>query len=288
VGVAGELYIGGAGVARGYLNRAELTAERFIASPFVEGERLYKTGDVGRYLADGNIEFLGRNDDQVKIRGFRIELGEIEARLSSHAGVAEATVVAREDGEGGKRLVAYYTEAGSGEGVSVSKLRTYLSESLPEYMVPSAYVQMTAFPLTPNGKLDRRALPAPEWTSQDYEAPEGELEQAAAAAYAEVLGMDLWRIGRNDNFFELGGNSLSAMRLMNRLQERLGIELALRNLFEQPTVAGAAQVAQRQKGPSSPDVQTMPSRLGLVNEIDSLSDEEVETMLANLQRDTAR
>jgi acyl carrier protein len=155
-------------------------------------------------------------------------------------------------------------------------------------MVPSAYVQMTVFPLTPNGKLDRGALPAPEWTSQDYEAPEGELEHTAAAAYAEVLGMDLGRIGRNDNFFELGGNSLSAMRLMNRLQERLGIELSLRNLFEQPTVAGAAEAAQRQKGPSSLEVQTMPSRLELVNEIDSLSDEEVETMLATLQRETAR
>ncbi|TBF86378.1 amino acid adenylation domain-containing protein, partial [Rhizobium leguminosarum] len=169
VGVAGELHIGGAGVARGYLNRPELTAERFVADPYagVAGARMYRTGDLGRWLADGTIEYLGRNDFQVKIRGFRIELGEIEARLASHPGVGEAVVVARQDGDGAeaddKRLVAYYTRAAdAGRDLSAEALRSHLSAVLPDYMVPSAYVLMEAFPLTPNGKLDRKALPAPD------------------------------------------------------------------------------------------------------------------------------
>jgi len=179
VGVSGEIHIGGAGVARGYLHRPELTSERFIASPFVAGERLYRTGDLGRYLADGTIEYLGRNDHQVKIRGFRIELGEIEARLSSYPGVGEAVVVAREEA-GEKRLVAYYTQAGDGAGVEVDGLRGHLCSVLPDYMVPAAYVRLDALPLTPNGKLDRQALPAPEgdaYARGGYEAPVGEIEE---------------------------------------------------------------------------------------------------------------
>ena len=178
VGVRGELYIGGAGVARGYLNRAELTAERFLKDPFVGdgAERMYRTGDLGRYLADGNIEFLGRNDDQVKIRGYRIELGEIEARLAEYAGVRDAVVMAREDTGGDKRLVAYYTSAESGgSSAGAEKLRGYLSARLPEYMVPAAYVRLESLPLTPNGKLDRKALPAPEaeaYATHGYEAPQ--------------------------------------------------------------------------------------------------------------------
>ncbi|MCC8968878.1 AMP-binding protein, partial [Bradyrhizobium sp. Pear76] len=164
-GAVGELYIGGAGVARGYLNQPELTAERFIASPFVDGDRLYRTGDLGRYLPDGNLEFLGRNDDQVKIRGFRIEPGEIAARLCEHARVREAVVVARQNRAGDKHLIAYVVgsdEAGSDDGGGLAgALRAHLSARLPDYMVPAAFVPIAALPLTVNGKLDRKALPAP-------------------------------------------------------------------------------------------------------------------------------
>ncbi|WP_338077495.1 non-ribosomal peptide synthetase [Bradyrhizobium quebecense] len=219
-GAAGELYIGGAGVARGYLNRPELTAERFIASPFVDGDRLYRTGDLGRYLPDGNLEFLGRNDEQVKIRGFRIEPGEIAARLCEHAWVREAVVVAQQDGAGEKRLVAYVvcaSEAGSDEddgGGLAGALRAHLSARLPDYMVPAAFVRLAALPLTVNGKLDRKALPGPAdaaYALAAYEAPRGEVETMLAGIWAELLGVE--RIGRHDNFFELGGHSLLAVQL---------------------------------------------------------------------------
>src|SRR5215831_14297542 len=214
VGVAGEMYIGGAGVARGYLNRRELTAERFMGDRFVEegGERMYRTGDLGRWRNDGNIEFLGRNDFQVKIRGFRIELGEIEARLSEYAGIEQVVVVTREDEKEDKRLVAYYTStAGSAAGVGVEDIRGYLLERLPGYMVPAVYVKLETLPLTANGKLDRRALPEPDggaYLRHGYEAPQNELESQLAGLWAELLGVE--RIGRNDNFFELGGHSLLA------------------------------------------------------------------------------
>src|SRR3984885_7811526 len=203
IGVAGEMYIGGAGVARGYLNRPELTAEKFVADPFTTeaGARMYRTGDVGKWLEDGNIEFVGRNDEQVKIRGFRIELGEIEATLASHALVREAVVVAREDEPGEKRLVAYYTNSET-NGLSAEELRGHLSGKLPEYMVPAAYVLLERMPLTPNGKLDRKGLPAPEvdaYAVREYEAPRGETEEALAAIWSELLHIE--RVGRHDNFF---------------------------------------------------------------------------------------
>ncbi|MDA9489392.1 non-ribosomal peptide synthetase, partial [Bradyrhizobium sp. CCBAU 11361] len=212
-----ELYIGGAGVARGYLNRPELTAERFIASPFVDGDRLYRTGDLGRYLPDGNLEFLGRNDDQVKIRGFRIEPGEIATRLCEHAWVREAVVVARQNRAGDKHLIAYVVcapEAGSDEGDGgglAGALRAHLSARLPDYMVPTAFVPIAALPLTVNGKLDRKALPAPAdeaYALAAYEAPRGEVETMLAGIWAELLGLE--RVGRHDHFFELGGHSLLA------------------------------------------------------------------------------
>ncbi|KAA9382688.1 amino acid adenylation domain-containing protein [Neorhizobium galegae] len=245
-GAVGELYIGGAGVARGYLNRPELTAERFIASPFVEGDRLYRSGDLGRYLPDGNLEFLGRNDDQVKIRGFRIEPGEIATRLCEHAWVREAVVVARQDRAGDQRLVAYVVcgpEAGSddedGSGLA-GALRAHLGGRLPDYMVPAAFVRLDGLPLTPNGKLDRQALPAPDddaYARTAYEAPQGEVETALAGIWQELLGVE--RVGRNDNFFELGGHSLLAVQLMERLR-RLSLGVEVRTLFARPVLADLA------------------------------------------------
>ncbi len=205
VGVVGEIYIGGSGVARGYWKRPELTAEKFLEDPFREDGkgRMYRTGDLGGWLGDGDIEFVGRNDFQVKVRGYRIELGEIEARLREREGVGEAVVVAREDRVGEKRLVAYYTRAAAG---GAEQLREHLAASLPEYMVPAAYVGMERMPLTANGKLDRKALPAPEgdaYVVREYEEPEGEMEESLAGIWAEVLHVE--RVGRQDNFFELGG-----------------------------------------------------------------------------------
>ena len=242
VGVAGEIYIGGAGVARGYLHRADLTSERFIASPFVDGDRLYKTGDVARYLSDGRIEFLGRNDAQVKIRGFRIELGEIEARLSEHELVDEVVVVAREDVSGEKRLVAYYTREGVA-ALTVEALRAHLLGILPEYMVPAAYVQLESLPLTPNGKIDRTSLPEPDdaaYMARAYETPLGDVEQAIARIWSELLGVD--RVGRYDNFFDLGGHSLLAARLMSRMRETFGVELTLTQVFACPVLIDIARL----------------------------------------------
>ncbi|MDR0192479.1 amino acid adenylation domain-containing protein [Pseudomonas yamanorum] len=237
-GVVGELYVGGAGVARGYLNRDELTAERFLADP-VTGLRLYKTGDLGRLLADGSVEYLGRNDDQVKIRGFRIELGEIEARLAGCDGVREAVVIAREDEPGDKRLVAYVIAQPDHVPVA-AELRDHLLLSLAEYMVPSAFVLLDSFPLTTNGKLDRKALPAPDADAlarRGYEAPQGAVETAIASLWQDLLKID--RVGRQDNFFELGGHSLLAVKLIERMRQ-LELSADVRVLFGQPTLAALA------------------------------------------------
>ncbi|MDV0440742.1 non-ribosomal peptide synthetase [Xanthomonas sacchari] len=249
VGAAGELYIGGAGVARGYLDRPELTAQRFLADPFVDAAdaRMYRTGDLGRWLPDGTIEYLGRNDFQVKIRGFRIELGEIEARLATCAGVREAAVVAREDAMGETRLVAYLVPH-AGHTCASAALRERLLQELPEYMVPAAFVTLDAFPLTPNGKLDRQALPAPDQeavASRPYEAPIGEAEQAIATIWEELLGLE--RVGRHDHFFELGGHSLLAVRVVVRLKEALQVEMDLRDVFMSPQLSAlAALIVERQ------------------------------------------
>ncbi|WP_145133656.1 MULTISPECIES: non-ribosomal peptide synthetase, partial [unclassified Pseudomonas] len=247
LGVPGEIYIGGAGVARGYLNRDDLTAERFLKDPFSSesNARMYKTGDLGRYLPDGNIEYLGRNDDQVKIRGFRIELGEIEAKLAQHDAVKEAVVLAREDVPGDKRLVAYFTQS---EAVDIETLRSHLQAQLPAHMVPVAYVHLDALPLTPNGKLDRKALPAPDssaFSLRLYEAPMGDTEMKLAALWAELLKVE--RVGRHDHFFELGGHSLLAVALIERMRKE-GMEADVRVLFGQPTLASvAAAVGQVQR-----------------------------------------
>nr|WP_279607542.1 non-ribosomal peptide synthetase [Burkholderia gladioli] len=248
MGAIGELYIGGVGVARGYLNRADLTAQRFLADPFARAgghpeARMYRTGDLARYLPDGNIVFLGRNDDQVKIRGFRIELGEIEVQLAKHDAVREAIVIARQDPAGNARLLAYVTpqESASREELARS-LREHLTARLPEYMVPAAFVVLETLPLTPNGKLDRRALPEPAddaFVQSRYEAPQGETEQAIAALWSDLLGIE--RIGRHDNFFALGGHSLLAVRMLNRLRAMQAGDLSLSSLFDHPTVSAVAQ-----------------------------------------------
>jgi amino acid adenylation domain-containing protein len=240
VGVAGELYVGGAGVARGYLGRAGLTAERFVPDPFSAGTgaRMYRTGDLGRWRADGTLEFLGRTDFQVKIRGFRIEPGEIEAALLEHEGVREAVVLAREDTPGDRRLVAYVV---GGEAASAEALRAHLGATLPAYMVPAAYVRLERLPLTPNGKLDRRALPAPEgdaYAAREYEAPVGKVEQALAEIWAELLGAE--RVGRGDDFFMLGGHSILAVQMISRVRQAMEVELPLAAVFEKPELSALA------------------------------------------------
>ena len=239
VGVAGELYIGGDGLAEGYLNRPELTAQKFIPNPFDRqpGARLYKTGDLGRYLASGDIEFLVRLDTQVKIRGFRIELGEIEAVLAQHPDVRSTFAIAREDVPGDKRLVAYFVSHDLG-AATINDLRSFLKQKLPEYMVPAAFVKLDTLPLTPNGKVDRRALRAPDWEHSDsvsFVLPHTDTQQVIAEIFAEVL--HIFQVGIHDNYFELGGHSLNATQVVSRLRERFNIELPLRCLFEFPTVA---------------------------------------------------
>ena len=301
MGVAGELYIGGAGVSRGYINRTELNSEKFIANIFsnLEGDKLYKTGDLVRYLSDGNLEFIGRTDRQVKIRGFRIELGEIESALSQYPDVAEAVVIVREEDSGDKRLVAYVvlnSKAGSGAGVSpaqsqespmanrgqdaratlkamanrgqdaratlkpglLGSLRHWMREKLPEYMIPASFVFLESLPLTTNGKVDFKALPAPlpNTSEVDFIAPQTLEEQVLANIWAEVLGVE--KVGREDNFFELGGHSLLATQLIAKVRDRFQVEISLRALFQSPTVANLAAVIAEAKNENKEPVFSLP------------------------------
>ncbi|ALP37431.1 hypothetical protein ASL14_15810 [Paenibacillus sp. IHB B 3084] len=246
VGVLGELVIGGVGVARGYLNRLELTEEKFVDSPFAAGERLYRTGDLGRWMEDGNVDFIGRIDNQAKIRGYRIETGEIESQLLRVEGVREAVVLVRSDANGQKALCAYYTPD-TGAELAVNDLRGALAQELPGYMIPSYFVELERLPLTPNGKIDRKALPAPEGeagSGTEYVAPRNELETKLAAIWQEVLGLAK-EIGVHDNFFDIGGHSLRATTLAGKVFKELNVNLPLRDVFRHSTIAAMAEAIAR-------------------------------------------
>jgi amino acid adenylation domain-containing protein len=252
LGVAGEIHIGGIQVARGYLNRPALTAERFITDPFRKdgSGRLYKTGDLGRWLPNGSIEYLGRNDFQVKIRGLRIELGEIETRLAACAGIREAVVIAREDVPGDKRLIAYLIPE-TGHTPDPGELRRQLAGQLADYMLPSAFVTLEQFPLSTNGKLDRHALPAPDGGSvaaQAYEAPQGPTETVIAALWQELLHLE--QVGRHDQFFELGGHSLLIVTFIERLRQQ-GLSATVRLVFTAPILADMAAAIDAEQNPAT-------------------------------------
>ncbi|HEV3051707.1 MAG TPA: non-ribosomal peptide synthetase, partial [Longimicrobium sp.] len=275
VGVPGELYLGGDGLARGYLGRPALTAERFIPDPFgkVPGARLYRTGDRVRRLPNGELEYLGRMDQQLKVRGFRIEPGEIEAALRAEPGIVDAVVVPREDASGDHALAAYVVPAPGGT-VDVRDLRSRLAERLPPYMVPSFIVPLDALPLTPGGKVDRRALPDPASASlvdhQGFVPPATPEEEAIAAAWSQVLGIA--RVGATDGFFSLGGHSLRAVRIINHIEEALGVRLPVSALFDAPTVRGLAERVVRERERDG----------GLLDRLDwleSLSEEEALALL---------
>jgi len=281
VGVAGELWIGGVQVGRGDWGRPELTAERFVPDRFRggPGARLYRTGDRARHLGDGSIEYLGRLDFQVKLRGFRIELGEIEAVLGQQAGVREAVVVAREDVPGDPRLVAYVVPH-EGAELAIEALRTALRTALPEYMVPAAYVVLAGLPLTGSGKVDRRALPAPEPPSavagRAYTAPRSETERTIAGIWGELLGVAA--VGIHDNFFDLGGHSLLATRVTLRLSRELGVPLPVRRLFDGPTVADLAACIETGRSLEAQRAEAAEA----LSRLDELSDIEVDALLARL------
>jgi acyl carrier protein len=296
VGVAGELYLGGVGLARGYLHRPELTAERFVPDPFSTqpGSRLYKTGDLVRYRADGVVEYLGRLDHQVKVRGYRIEPGEIEAVMCQHPAVAEAVVqLWQSDTEPEDRRLVAYLVARAGQPLVQAELREFVAGRLPGYMVPASFVVLDQLPRLANGKLDRRALPAVRWGREElgrvYRGPRTPVEEVLAGIWAEVLGVE--RVGVEDNFFELGGHSLLATRVMARVREAFGLELPLRRLFETPTIAALARTIDLVQGErvSAATYRIRRVHRGeeqeLLDKLDELSDQEVDSLLRKRLRE---
>ncbi|PEU19965.1 non-ribosomal peptide synthetase, partial [Bacillus wiedmannii] len=242
IGVAGELCLSGAGLAYGYLNRPELTAEKFVSNPFIPGERMYRTGDLARMLPDGNIEFLGRIDHQVKIRGYRIELGEIENQLLKHDEVKEVVVIAREDNNSHQYLCAYFTSDIANEELLIQDIRGNLAKELPEYMIPAFFVRLDKMPLTANGKVDRKALPEPNLSvivGVEYEAPRNEVEEKLVSIWKDILGVE--KIGINHHFFEIGGHSLKATMMISRIHKELMVEMPLRQIFQTPTIKGIGE-----------------------------------------------
>jgi amino acid adenylation domain-containing protein len=278
IGVTGEVYIGGIGLARGYLNRADLTAERFIPSPFskVPGARLYRTGDLARYLHDGNIEFQGRLDDQLKVRGFRIELREIESALELHPSVSETVVLAHNYHDEEKQVVAYIIP--KRQPPPISDLRNFLKDKLPDYMIPAAFVLMESFPLTPSGKLDRKALPTPDGTRSDLEsafiAPRTVAEEIVARIWAQVIKID--RVGIGDNFFDLGGHSLLATQIVARVRDAFQTELPLSKLYENPTVEGIIDALADVRGSR----ETVEEIALILKEVEHLSADELKKLLS--------
>jgi acyl carrier protein len=279
IGVPGEICIGGIGVARGYLNRPELTAEKFIPNPFSAkpDTRLYRTGDRARYLPDGNIEYIGRIDNQVKVRGYRIELGEIESVLGQYPGVRESAVIVRADTVGERWLVAYVVQS-QGRVVTVSELRSFLKQKLPDYMIPAAFVFLDSLPLTPNGKVDRKALPMPDRSrpqlDETFSAPRTPVEELLANIWAEVLKLD--KVGIHDNFFDLGGHSLRATQVVSRVRAAFQVELPLRTLFEKQRIDELAKAITELQGKSI----AAEAIADVLTEIESLSDEEAQGLVA--------
>jgi surfactin family lipopeptide synthetase C len=281
IGVSGELYIGGASLARGYHNRPELTAEKFIHNKFSNqpDARLYKTGDLARYLPDGNIAFIGRADNQVKIRGFRIELGEIEAVLSQHSAVSKAVVIAREDEPRNKNLVAYVVQKPSISVLEITQFRNFVKQKLPQYMIPSAFVLLAQLPLLPNGKIDRKLLPKPDTNITSFQdsfvPPRNAIEEVLAGIWANILRVQ--QVGIHDNFFDLGGHSLLATQVISRIRETFKLDLPLRCLFESPTVAELSQklIAYEAKPGMTAKIAQ------IVKQLEGMSTEEAKQTLEN-------
>ena len=288
LGTVGELYIGGEGLGRGYLGRPELTAEKFVPHPFSAeaGERLYKTGDLVRYLADGNIENLGRIDFQLKVRGFRVELGEIEAALDQHPAVHESVVVASGTDGSDKRLIAYVV-CDKSQPASVHELKGFLKDRLPNYMVPPIFVFMSAMPLTPNGKIDRRALPDPEQTRPElqveYVAARTRVEGTLTEMWMQLLGLE--QVGIFDNFFDLGGESLMATKVVSRVREIFEVELPLRTIFESPTIAQLSESIENAEKADQGNVEDFSE---ILESLERLSEEETSALLKEkLETDAA-